>query len=285
MKILKTVGIIGLGIIGGSLAECIQTKTDIKVLGRDTDPDTMRAALGSGAVDGELTSDKFKECEMVIIALYPVAAVKVLAEIAPMIRKGAVVIDCCGIKREICKLGAELARKYGFTFIGGHPMAGRECWGFESAKATLFDGASMIITPAPDENKVLVERVGDFFLDIGFGKITKTTPDDHDRIIACTSQLAHVLSSSYIRSDTAAEHEGLSAGSFRDMTRVAALNDVMWSEIFLLNKDYLLNEIDGLIAHLSEYRDAIAADDRTKIASMMRDSTRKRSLYFHNKMI
>ena len=283
---MKTVvGIIGLGIIGGSLAECIKTKTDNVVFGRDIDPDTMRAALGYGAVDAEQTDDRFHECDMIIIALYPAAAIRVLREIAPLVGRSTVVIDCCGIKREICALGASLSEKYGFSFIGGHPMAGRECWGFESAKATLFDGASMIITPHEEEDEVLVARVSEFFLNIGFGRITKTTPDDHDRIIACTSQLAHVLSSSYIRSDAAAEHEGLSAGSFKDMTRVAALNDTMWSEIFLMNKDYLLDEIDGLIKHLSEYRDAISDDNRERIAEMMRDSTRKRALYFHNKMI
>jgi prephenate dehydrogenase len=130
-----------------------------------------------------------------------------------------------------------------------------------------------------------VSFVGDYFLSLGFGRITKVTAEEHDAVIACTSQLAHVLSSAYIRSETAARHEGLSAGSFRDMTRVAALNDRMWSEIFLDNKDNLLGEIDGLIRHLQDYRDAIAADDRETISDMMRDSTHKRAVYFHNQMI
>lgn len=281
----RTIGIIGLGIIGGSLAESIKQKTSHTVLGYDTNANTMRAALGSGAIDTALDQNTYSRCDTVIIALYPTAAIKVLRDIAPFVSKGAVVIDCCGIKREICELGAELADKYGFSFIGGHPMAGRECWGFESARAELFDGASMIITPRDGEDETLISKVSEFFLEIGFGRITRTTAEDHDRIIACTSQLAHVLSSSYIRSETAAEHEGLSAGSFKDMTRVAALNDVMWSEIFLMNKDNLLSEIDGLIRHLSEYRDAIDKDEREKLREMMRDSTHKRALYFHNKMI
>ncbi len=280
-----TIGIIGLGLIGASLAETIHATTNDTVLGRDIDPDTMRAALGSGTVDGALADRNTHVCDLILIALYPRAARAELEHIAPHVRKGAVVMDCCGIKRGICAEGKALGEEYGFTFIGGHPMAGRECWGYESAKADLYRGASMIITPDPEEDEATVRRISDYFLFLGFGRVTKVTAEEHDAIIACTSQLAHVLSSSYIRSDTAARHEGLSAGSFRDMTRVAALNDRMWSEIFLDNKDFLLSEIDGLIAHLDDYRRAIAADDRDAIAAMMRDSTQKRAVYFHNQMI
>lgn len=280
-----TIGIIGLGLIGASLAETIHDNTHDTVLGRDIDPDTMRAALGSGTVDGALTDNNTHVCDLILIALYPRAACAVLSELAPHVRSGTVVMDCCGIKRAICAEGKALAAQYGFTFIGGHPMAGRECWGYESAKADLYRGASMIITPDPEEDKATVQRISDYFLSLGFGRVTRVSAEEHDAVIACTSQLAHVLSSSYIRSETAARHEGLSAGSFRDMTRVAALNDRMWSEIFLDNKDFLLAEIDGLIRHLDEYRQAIAADDREAISAMMRDSTHKRAVYFHNQMI
>lgn len=280
-----TVGIIGLGLIGASLAACIHENTHDTVLGRDTNENTMRAALGSGTVDGTLTDANTHVCDLILIALYPRTALTVLGEVAPHVRRGTIVMDCCGIKRAICAEGKKLSEQYGFTFIGGHPMAGRECWGYESAKADLYKGASMIITPDPEESKVIVARVSDYFKSLGFGRITKVTAEEHDKIIACTSQLAHVLSSAYIRSETAARHEGLSAGSFRDMTRVAALNDRMWSEIFLDNKDFLLSEIDGLIKHLEDYRQAIARDDREAIAEMMRDSTHKRAVYFHNQMI
>ncbi len=279
------IGIIGLGLIGASLAETVHAHTSDIVFGRDIDPDTMRAALGSGTVDAELTDERLSACDLLVISLYPRAARTVLGEIAPRLRKGCIVVDCCGIKRAICAEGKDLAARYGFTFIGGHPMAGRECWGYESAKGDLYRGASMILTPDPDEDEAVVSRLSDYFLALGFGRITRVSAEEHDAVIACTSQLAHVLSSAYIRSETAARHEGLSAGSFRDMTRVAALNDRMWSEIFLDNKDFLLSEIDGLIAHLDDYRRAIAADDREAIAAMMRDSTRKRALYFHNQMI
>ncbi len=280
-----TVGIIGLGLIGASLAAAIHENTYDAVLGLDINENTMRAALGQRTIDGALSQVNLPLCDMILIALYPREAVKVLEEIAPHTKKGTIVLDCCGIKRPICAAGKRLAEQYGFTFIGGHPMAGRECWGYESAKADLYKGASMILTPDPEESKPILATVSEYFLSLGFGRITKVTAEEHDAIIACTSQLAHVLSSSYIRSDNAARHEGLSAGSFRDMTRVAALNERMWSEIFLDNKDNLLSEIDGLIRHLQDYRDAIADDDREAIAEMMRDSTHKRAVYFHNQMI
>ncbi len=279
------IGIIGLGLIGASLAEAVHAHTSDRVFGRDINQNTMRAALGSKTIDGELTDEVLADCDMVLIALYPRAALEVLTEIVPHLKPEAVVVDCCGIKRAICAKGRELSAAHGFTFIGGHPMAGRECWGYESAKAELYHGASMILTPEPDENEETVCRVADWFLSLGFGRITRVSAEEHDAVIACTSQLAHVLSSAYIRSETAARHEGLSAGSFRDMTRVAALNDRMWSEIFLDNRDFLLAEIDGLVEHLSDYRRAIADGDREAIAEMMRDSTHKRALYFHNQMI
>lgn len=280
-----TVGIIGLGLVGASLAAAIHEHTYDSVLGLDINENTMRAALGQRTVDGALSRVNISTCDIIIIALYPRVALQVLGEIAPHVKKGTIVMDCCGIKRPICAEGKKLSEQYGFTFIGGHPMAGRECWGYESAKADLYKGASMILTPAPEESKNTVNYVSDYFLTLGFDRITKVTPEEHDAVIACTSQLAHVLSSSYIRSETAARHEGLSAGSFRDMTRVAALNDRMWSEIFLDNKDNLISEIDGLINHLKEYRDAIEKDDRETISELMRDSTHKRAVYFHNQMI
>lgn len=280
-----TIGIIGLGLIGASLATAIHNHTHDSILGLDINENTMRAALGQHTIDGTLSQATLPNCDMILIALYPRAALQSLREIAPYVRKGTIVLDCCGIKRQICAEGKSLATQYGFSFIGGHPMAGRECWGYESARAELFKGASMILTPEGEEAKTTVSFVSDYFLSLGFGRVTLVTPEEHDAIIACTSQLAHVLSSAYIRSDTAAKHEGLSAGSFRDMTRVAALNDKMWSEIFLDNKDNLLAEIDGLIQHLQEYRDAIFQDDRETISEMMRDSTQKRAIYFHNQMI
>ena len=266
-----TVGIIGLGLIGASLAATIHENTHDTVLGRDINENTMRAALGQGTVDGALTDQNTHVCDLILIALYPRAAVQVLGEIAPHIRRGTIVMDCCGIKRPICAEGKKLSAQYGFTFVGGHPMAGRECWGYESAKPDLYKGASMIITPDPEEAKTTVAYVTDYFLSLGFGRVTKVTAEEHDAIIACTSQLAHVLSSSYIRSETAARHEGLSAGSFRDMTRVARLDEDMWTELFLDDADYLTKELDVLIQNLTAYADALKAKDAEKLRALLKE--------------
>ena len=274
------IGIIGLGLIGGSLAKTIKKHTEHTVYGYDIDKATMSRAKLLEAIDGELSDNLIPSCDYVFLALYPKANIKILKEKAPLFAASSVVIDCGGIKKEICEIGRVLSKQYNFIFIGGHPMAGREVWGFRSAISTLFKGASMILTPEGDIDIATLARTKAFFLELGFGSVTIKTPADHDRIIAHTSQLAHVLSSSYIRSHTAAEHRGLSAGSFKDMTRVATLNDKMWTEIFLDNKKYLLGEIDELIKHLSEYREALDHSDEETLTKLMQESTILKADYF-----
>ena len=215
---------------------------------------------------------------MIIIARYPQSTLDVLNEIAPYISQKAVVIDCAGIKENICIKAREISQKYGFTFIGGHPMAGIEKSGFEYSNAEIFKNASMILTPYSDTSIEMMHNIKKFFLSIGFGKITVKTPSEHDRIIAYTSQLAHVLSSAYIKSPTARDHRGLSAGSFKDMTRVAYLNETMWSELFFDNKDNLLNEIDTLIGHLQEYKNALESDDKILMTALLKDGKDKKIL-------
>ncbi len=276
------VGIVGMGLIGGSLAKAIRKNTEgaYTVLGADLDPKTMAKAKVAAVIEGELTPDTYRECDYLIIALYPAAVLSFLRENAHLFNPHGVVIDCAGIKREICALGGALSDRYGFPFIGGHPMAGREVWGFSAATNTLFNGASMILCPRGDIDIRILARVKEFFLSVGFGRITIRTPDDHDRIIAYTSQLAHVLSSAYIGSATAKEHRGLSAGSFKDMTRVATINGEMWSEIFLANREPLLSEIDGLIDRLSAFRAGIAGNDRDLLRRLMKEGNDRKKECF-----
>ena len=276
------VGIIGMGLIGGSLAKALRKNTagKARVLGADLDPKTMAKARVADVIEGDLTPDAYKDCDYLLIALYPSAVLSFLEENAGLFNPRGVVIDCAGIKREICALGGALADRYGFTFIGGHPMAGREVWGFSAATNTLFNGASMILCPRGDIDIRILAHVKNFFLSIGFGRITVRTPADHDRIIAYTSQLAHVLSSAYIGSATAEEHRGLSAGSFKDMTRVATINGEMWSEIFLANREPLLSEIDGLIDRLSAFRAGIAENDRDLLRQLMKDGNDRKKECF-----
>lgn len=271
------IAIIGLGLIGGSIAKAIKDNTDHTVYGADIQQSVVLRAKLIDAIDDELDDNKLSECDLVIIALYPEDTVKFISDKAGIIRKGSVVIDCGGVKRCICDPANRLAEENGFTFIGGHPMAGVERSGFESSFGMLFNNASMILAPSPEIDIDTLHRVKEFFLSIGFGSITIVTPEKHDRVIAYTSQLAHVLSSSYIKSQTATEHHGMSAGSFKDMTRVATLNPKMWSELFIENKDNLVGEIDTLISHLQEYRDAINDGDSEKISALLEDGAQKKA--------
>ena len=267
-----TVGICGLGLIGGSAAKAYkQNAPDMRVLGYDRDPTSQSYALLSGMIDGTLDSTTLPECDLVLIALYPDAAVSYLHEIAPLLKKDTLVMDLCGVKREICDEGFYLAEQHGFCFVGGHPMAGTHNSGIKYTRANLFSGAPMVIVPPTYDDITLLGRVKDALAPMGFGSMTVTTAAEHDRMIAFTSQLAHVVSNAYVKSPTARAHKGFSAGSYKDMTRVAWLNEYMWSELFIQNGQPLLDEIDTLIASLSEYRDAIADKDGDKLCALLRD--------------
>ncbi len=274
------IGIVGAGLIGGSFAMAIRAcRKGDEILISDTDPETAARARLLNLTDGLLDGRSLSTCDLVLLSLYPGACVAWLKEHAAELRPGALVVDAAGIKREICAVGAALAREHGFHFVGGHPMAGREVWGLSAASPELFRGASMILTPAPDSSISVLAELKSFFLSLGFGRVTIGTPEEHDRIIAYTSQLAHILSSAYVESPTADLHRGYSAGSFRDMTRVAAINAEMWSEIFLKNKEALIGEIDGLVASLTAFRDVILADDQASLADMLaRGAKRKAEL-------
>ena len=264
------IGIIGLGLIGGSMAKAIRLNTDHYVLGTDIDQKVITRAKIVEAINEELTEDKIPECDMIILALYPDATVETVKKYAHLIKKGAYLIDCGGVKEKVCNVIPDIAKEYGFVFVGGHPMAGIEKIGFKYSDAGIFADASMILTPG---NNVKIDELADiriFFLSIGFGKITIKTPQDHDRIIAYTSQLAHVLSNAYVKSKTAEEHRGLSAGSFKDLTRVAYLNETMWTELFLENKTNLLSEIDVLINNLTEYKMALQNEDADELKELLK---------------
>ena len=271
------IAVVGLGLIGGSIAKAIKTNTQHTVYGTDLQPSVVWRAKLLEAVDGELTDALLPQCDAVIVALYPADTVAWVQAHADRIRKGALVVDCCGVKQLVCDGVRQAARQHGFTFIGGHPMAGIERSGFEHSQGALFRNASMILTPEPDIDIAALERAKQFFLSIGFGRITIRTAAEHDQVIAYTSQLAHVLSSAYIGSPTAARHSGLSAGSFQDMTRVATLNAPMWRELFLDNRDNLIAELDGLIARLTQYGDALRAGDAAALERLLREGTERKA--------
>ncbi len=270
------IGIAGLGLIGGSIAKAVQTRTDHVVFGFDISKEVTEAAIKEGAIDGVLDEAALEGCDLVIVALYPKDAVEFVTQHAQHIRTDAVVVDCCGVKRFVCNSMSEAARSRGFVFVGGHPMAGTERWGFTASRENLFAGASMIITPDETVPRWALQRVSDVFLEIGFGRMQYSTPEEHDFIISYTSQLAHVVSSAYIDTDSADRTIGFSAGSFRDMTRVAWLNEAMWTELFLENADYLANEVDELIARLGVFSKALRTQDKDTMLCLLKRSREKK---------
>ena len=271
------VGIVGLGLIGGSMAKSIKVRTAHSVWGVDLDAETMTLARLSGAIDGALTAQNLPDCDLVLVAIRPKAAVNWVRENAAQIRKGAILVDLCGVKRSVCEQLAPIAKEYGFAYIGGHPMAGRERGGYVHSSEELFTNASMILTPDQNTDMLMLETLKAFFTDIGFAGLTFSTPDEHDRIIAYTSQLAHLVSSAYIKSPEAQRRRGFSAGSFRDMTRVAHLDEAMWTELFMDDVDYLTEQLEILIDHLNEYRAALTARDAEKLQQLLKEGREKKA--------
>lgn len=265
-----TVGIVGLGLIGGSAALAYKAAGNV-VYGFDTDTTILEYAGLSGTIDGILHSENFSECELIILAATPKAMVSYLKENSYRIPASATVIDFCGIKREICQTGFENATRYGFVFIGGHPMAGSQYSGLKHARGTLFKGASMIIVPPVFDDMALLDRVKHLLSPLEFKTFVVTTAEHHDEMIAYTSQLCHIVSNAFVKSPAAGEHRGYSAGSFRDLTRVARLNENMWTELFFENKIPLLKELNYIINSLQQYRDALEGDDSDRMLSLLRE--------------
>lgn len=265
------IGIIGLGLIGGSLAKTIKNHTEATVVGYDISPTTMNKALMLGAVDEPMTQTNLRECDMVFLALYPNDTVSFVKSHAADFGKDAVVVDCCGVKGDVCEALHDFCYSRRMWFIGGHPMAGREYSGFEYAKTDLFANASMILTPFTYIPLEIVEDTKKFCLSLGFKQVVITTPEKHDAMIAYTSQLAHVVSNAYVKSPGAQQHHGFSAGSYLDMTRVARLNEGMWTELFLHNREKLCAELDALILHLQEYREALGENDADRLCQLLRE--------------
>jgi len=262
------VGIVGLGLIGGSLAKAYKRRADITVLGYDLDSSILDFAKLAEAIDGELTDEKLASCDCILLAAYPQGVIDWVNKKAALL-SGAVVIDCTGTKQRICETLFPVAQQHGFIFIGGHPMAGMHQSGFKYSREDLFDGAPMVIVPPNFEDIRLLDRVKNLLAPLGFGHISVATAKEHDEIIAFSSQMTHIISNAFIKSPTAMRHKGYSAGSYKDMTRVAWLMPEMWTELFLENRENLLQEIDGFLSAVQKYRDAIANDDAARLMALL----------------
>lgn len=269
-----TVGILGLGLIGGSLARAY-AKAGHTVYACEKDISMLSFAQLAGAVHEELTSENLGNCELVLLSVYSDASASWLEENGRFISPSALVMDCCGIKGEVCSRCFPVAEKYGFTFVGGHPMAGSHFSGFKYSRANLFQGAPMVLVPPRYDDPELLERVKIALSPCGFRTYSVTTAEEHDKMIAFTSQMPHILSNAYIKSPTALQHKGFSAGSYKDLTRVAWLNPRMWAELFLSNKENVLQELDFYIESLRAYRSAIENEDEQQLITLL-DEGRKR---------
>jgi len=269
-------GIVGLGLIGGSLAKAYAENENVTVYGCDTDASTIAFAKLAGVIADELNEETAPLCDIILIAVPPVAAVRWLEGMAPHLNENNLVVDCCGTKRVVCNACFPLAEKYGLTFVGGHPMAGTQYAGFKNSKVDMFKGERMVIVPPRFDDIRLLDKVKKLLEPVGFGTFSISTADIHDETIAFTSQMAHVISNSFIKSPTAGQHKGVSAGSYKDLTRVANLNPDMWSELFLENGDRLLFELDTFITEISKYRDAIRNNDRETLRALLAEGARRK---------
>ena len=269
------VGILGLGLIGGSMARAYALEGHT-VLAAEKDEQMLSFAMLAGAVHEPLNDENIPSCDLILLAIYPGGSAAWLEENASLISPQTLVMDLCGIKREICRRCFPLAEQFGFTFVGGHPMAGSQFSGFKYSRANLFEGQPMVLVPPKFDDMELLDRCKQALAPCKFGTFSATTAEDHDRMIAFTSQMPHILSNAFIKSPTAQSHKGFSAGSYRDMTRVAWLNPTMWAELFLENQDFTLQELDTYIASLNEYREAIANGDRQTLTTLLEEGKRRK---------
>ncbi|MBQ1370957.1 MAG: prephenate dehydrogenase [Acutalibacteraceae bacterium] len=271
MKAIHSVGIVGLGLIGGSMARSIKKHTIATVYGYDLDPEAMALATDAGAIDAPLTRETLQECDILLIAIAPRSLVKWVEDHADAIPTTTILVDLCGVKRYIYKHIAPLARENGFLYVGGHPMAGKEVSGFANSDRELYRDASMILCPDESADEESIDTLKAFFLSLGFGEIVFSTPEEHDRIIAYTSQLAHAASSAYIKSPTSRQRMGFTAGSYKDMTRVARLDPEMWTQLFMVNRDHMIDELQELVDNLTGYLDALKADDPKLLKKLLEE--------------
>ena len=269
------VGILGLGLIGGSMARAYALEGHT-VYACEKDETMLSFAMLAGAVHGELSTETVPQCDLILLAIYPAGSAVWLEENARLISAHALVLDLCGTKREICSRCFPLAEQYGFTFVGAHPMAGSQFSGFKYSRANLFENQPTVLVPPRFDDMDLLDRCKQALSPCHFGSFSVTTAEDHDRMIAFTSQMPHILSNAFIKSPTAQNHKGFSAGSYRDLTRVAWLNPQMWAELFLDNRDNTLFELDTYIENLTAYRNALADRDADELIRLLEEGKRRK---------
>lgn len=264
------IAVIGLGIIGGSMAYALNGFRGATIAGCDTDPKTLESAKEKGAVDKACDSaaEAIENADLVIIATYPDSIVKIVKENAVSFKRGAVLTDICGVKSRISK-EIEAVLPEGVKYVGSHPMAGKEVEGFENAEAAIFKDCGFIITPSEASDDESVSLVYEMAEHMGAGKIAINTPKEHDEIIAYTSDLMHIASCGLCLDFNQKMNLAYTAGAFRDCTRIALINPKLWTELFLENPDETVNEIDRYMNSLKKFRDAIASRNEEELYALL----------------
>lgn len=265
--------IVGMGIIGGSFCKAIKKYTNHYVIGINRSKQPLIKALEDKAIDEIGDEKSLESADLIILCIYPKAAIDFIEKNGDYINKNAIVTDSSGIKSEICPKLTELSDKFGFTYVGGHPMAGKEKNGYEASDGELFSGASFLLVKCGADEKS-IKTVSDFMLSLGFGGIKVTDAEEHDRMIAFTSQLPHVLACAYVLSPCCMNHKGFSAGSYKDVSRVANINGELWSELFLENKEALCGELETLIDNINLIKNAVENEDKKTLAEILNRSRR-----------
>lgn len=265
------IAVIGLGLIGGSIAKALSKRTNHNIIGFDKDKSLLNKALNQGVISEILDTKQLKNIDVIYLCVYPEIAVELIKKYIDLLNPLCIITDVSGIKGFICKEIKKISKEKDFIFIGSHPMAGKEQNGFDASEAELFFDASYIITPC-DAPESAVKIVSELAIDMGFKEVVLSTPSRHDRIIAFTSQLPHILSCAYVMSPQCLEHKGYSAGSYQDMSRVAKINEKLWSQLFLENKTNLLKEIDLIIQNIQKLKLAISQNDIERLEILLKRS-------------
>lgn len=272
------IAIIGLGLIGGSLAKALKENTEHTVIGFDRDENTLLDALSLGAIDSVGSTSLLENADVVYVCLYPADVVRFVEENAPHFKEGCIVTDVCGIKNQVCGKLTEIAKNYLFVYVGGHPMAGKERSGFDASEASLFYNASYILVPG-EAPQSATDTLVSLAKSMGFGTIKYCTQQKHDRMIAYTSQIPHVLACAYVMSPRCDEHSGFSAGSYRDVSRVARINAELWADLFLANREELADETEELVRNIERIRAAVAKNDRAELVALLSSAREKKEKF------
>ena len=276
MKIL----IVGLGLIGGSYAEAF-SKKGYEVGAIDQKQETIDFALRKGYIASGKTSvdkDYVGKFDIVVFALYPHAFVEWIEKYQNCLKSGAIVTDVTGVKGGVV-CDVQNALRKDVEFIAAHPMAGRECSGVENAKAEIFEGANYIVVPTEKNTQEAIELCKDLGRELGFKHISELSVKQHDEMVGFLSHLTHCIAVSLMVCKESGHLADYTGDSFRDLTRIAKINDEMWSELFLLNKDEIVEQMNLFEQHFGKLKECIQNDDREGIREMMRLSTKRRKVF------